>query len=309
MATELARYGVASHPAASPRQAATALVRVARQGRLDIVHAHMTEAETVAVGLKPLVRRPVVATRHFARPRGAPGVRRRIFSTFHHLLDAQVAISAFVAHETGEEASVVPHGLPVGGPPAPDEERDKVVLVAQRFEPEKRTGDTLELFARSGLAADGWELHLAGEGAEGAALHRRAEQLGIESSVRFLGFVKDLGEVMARCRIFIATTPADGFGLSVAEAMLAGMPVVACASGGHLETVGVVAPDLLYQPGDLVAGAAVLGRLGADAGLRQRRGSQLRHCGLERFSLERHAEGLLAVYHRVLGDRSATAAR
>ena len=76
------------------------LFRLLRSRRPDVVHAHMTAGETVAVVASPAVRAPIVATRHFAQTRGSSGPARVAGRIITRRVAAQLAISRFVADRT-----------------------------------------------------------------------------------------------------------------------------------------------------------------------------------------------------------------
>jgi glycosyltransferase involved in cell wall biosynthesis len=168
-------------------------------------------------------------------------------------------------------------------------------LVAQRLEPEKHTRDALEAWRASGLASDGWILRIAGDGSERGALEREAidrELLAVE----FLGHRADLPDLRRVSGILLATAAREPFGLSVAEAMAAGMPVVAAGSGGHLETVGAARPDLVYVPGDPHAAARTLRTLADDLEARRSAGHDLRAFQQRELNLDRHVDALVELY-------------
>ena len=50
-----------------------------RRNQPDLVHVHMTKAELAAIVTKPLLRRPVVTTLHFARTRGSTPLRHQLW--------------------------------------------------------------------------------------------------------------------------------------------------------------------------------------------------------------------------------------
>lgn len=312
MAAELGPHGVAHLPADRPLDALALLSSGSvRRQRPDLLHVHMTEAEVAAVATRPLVRRPVVATLHFARPRGTGALRRRVWAVLPHLLARQVAISRYVAAASGQPCVVIPHGVPEpgGGPPPAAAGRQRTVLVAQRFEPEKRTVVALEVWRASGLADRGWTLRLAGSGSEEPLLRATARRLGVEGSVEWPGFLSrdDLHRELRRCALFVATTPVEGFGISVVEAMASALPVVASASGGHLETVAPADDRFLFDVGDHAAGGRALRTLAEDPVARDRYGAALRQRYLDEYTVERHARRLLDLY-RVVTGRGAAAA-
>ena len=86
--------------------------------------------------------------------------------------------------------------------------------------------------------------------------------------------------------------------------MATALPVVAARGGGHLETVGPVTSDFLYNPDDSEAGGAALRRLGLDPVERQVYGRALLSRYQAEYTVERHARSLIDVYRRVLAEYS-----
>lgn len=68
-----------------------------------------------------------------------------------------------------------------------------VVLVAQRLETEKHTDIALRAWQRSELAQSGWEIHLAGGGAQEGVLRSLAQDLAVTDSVRATAGVPPAG--------------------------------------------------------------------------------------------------------------------
>jgi len=128
------------------------------------------------------------------------------------------------------------------------------VLVASRLAAEKGVDVAVEACARAGLP-----LVVAGDGPQGPALRAA-------SGARFVGRVSDVELADLRARAALALVPsrsAETFGLAAAEAMAAGVPVVASAVGALPE---LVEPDGLVPPGDVDAlAAAARARFGDEA--------------------------------------------
>lgn len=269
--------------------------------RPDVVHAHMTAADTVAIANRPFVRAPVVSTLHFARPRGHDALTRRLYSVIPRLVTAEVAISRFVADHAGGQPRIILNGVPAPtGPVSPVRERDPVVLVAQRFESEKDTGTAMRAFAASGLAQRGWQLHVAGEGSQRAMLEALALDLGIIAATVFLGRVDDVSDRMGRAGMFLASAVAEPFGLSVVEAMAHGLPVIATDGGAHPETIGIATPETLFRSGDADAAAVLLRRYAHDPAARADLGRRVRARYEEAFTIEAHVDRLEAFYERLV---------
>ena len=160
-------------------------------------------------------------------------------------------------------------------------------LIASRLAPEKGIDTAIDACRRVGLP-----LVIAGDGPERARLEARANG----GDVRFAGHVAADELAALRASAGVALVPsrsAETFGLAAAEAMAAGVPVVASRIGALAE---LVADDgALVPPGDAAAlGAAARARFAhADAAAR----------GLARVRAvaapEAVAPALAAVYERV----------
>ena len=325
MSAALAGTGVGFVPARGTLRVRRALRAVRTEA--DVVNVHMTAAEAAAALAFRRGRRPaVVATRHFAQPRRRRGAVH-MNSVAAQVVDAEIAISRAVAAEIGVPSTVVHSGLPdpqpagnagtagaadpvaAAGTAAGVPPREHIVLVAQRLEAEKATDVALEAFAASGLAAEGWELWIAGEGAQRDALIGQATALGIAGSTRFLGYRSDIPALLARAELLLAPCPNEGLGLTALEAMQSGLPVVAAAAGGHLDLLAGLEPDALFPAGDGAAAAARLRMLAADPPARTRLAEAAQRRQRTDFTLDAQVTGTAAVYREAIALHDAASAR
>jgi glycosyltransferase involved in cell wall biosynthesis len=301
MRSELDR-SVVNLPAPSLVRAARSL---ARQRDVDVVHVHMTAAEGAAWLARRLPARrrgvaPIVATRHFARDRGSSGPARALARMTSRAVACDIAISRFVADTVSGPTVLIPNGV-ADRPPAALEA--KTVLMLQRLDREKAPEVGVRAWAASGLAAEGWQLVVAGAGELSSELTRLAAQLGVVDSVSLVGHVADTDLALDRSSVLLAPAPAEPFGLSVVEAMAHGLPVVAADGGAHPETLGT--DGMLFTPGRADQAAAALVSLAHDPALRRTVGARLRRRQQEQFSLGGHVDRLEAVYLRV-GEASGS---
>jgi glycosyltransferase involved in cell wall biosynthesis len=168
------------------------------------------------------------------------------------------------------------------GPPALPE---RYALLVSRLAPEKGVDVAIEACAIAALP-----LVVAGEGPELERLRARAG--GAE--VRFLGRVADGELARLRAGAAIALAPsrsAETFGLAVAEAMAAGLPVVASRAGALPELLD---DDALVPAGDARALAAAIARLAGDRAVGEANRRRVR----ARCSPEAVAAALAAIYAR-----------
>jgi glycosyltransferase involved in cell wall biosynthesis len=136
-------------------------------------------------------------------------------------------------------------------------------LVASRLAPEKGIEVAIEACAAADVP-----LVVAGDGPEAAALRERAARAGGE--VGFTGRLDALPLAELRAGAGLAVVPsrsAETFGLAAAEAMAAGVPVVASRVGALPE---LVEDDALVPAGDVGALAGAVRRSFGDAAAGER---------------------------------------
>jgi glycosyltransferase involved in cell wall biosynthesis len=154
-----------------------------------------------------------------------------------------------------------------------------VIIQVSRMEPLKGHAVLLEALARLPRRPD-WKCWLAGgaqrehEAQYLASLRARANALGIADRVEFLGERSDVRRLLAASDIYCQpNVEPDAFGISLVEAMAAGLPVVTSALGGATEIVDETC-GVLVAPRDSARLASELSALLDDRGRRERLGSQ-----------------------------------
>jgi glycosyltransferase involved in cell wall biosynthesis len=289
-------------------EAANSIVGVLRAVRhrlpsVDVVNSHMTAADLAVVAARAASRYavPIIATRHFAQRRGTlgPGI---LYRTLERHIDAEISVSRTVAERAGVPSTVIHPGLEPRGPGDPLL-RTRTVLVAQRLRAEKHTDLAVRAFAASGIWQSGWDLEVAGTGPEHDHLVSLTTQLGIAEHVRFLGFRSDLPAVMSRAGMLLASSPFEGFGLTVLEAMAAGLPVVATDAPAHAELLGELGQRALFPTGDVQTAAERLRSLAADPEARAALGDREHARQVALFSLRAQADATERVYRRAIGEK------
>jgi len=101
-----------------------------------------------------------------------------------------------------------------------------ILLFAGRMAPEKNPVFAVDVLAALRRRMPDAVLVLAGVGVSEDSVRARAAALGVESSVRLIGWREDVAEAMKACDWFILAPPhhpAEGFGVAVVEAQLAGL--------------------------------------------------------------------------------------
>jgi len=170
--------------------------------------------------------------------------------------------------------SLLPHPRPVAiarhiveTSSLPEAPEPGLLLCTARLEAYKGVDILLEA-----LPADS-RLIVAGEGS-----HRRQLESLAGSNVEFAGAVHPGGmaELYARAEVAVLPSRAEGLPLALLEAMAAGKPIVAAATGGIPDVIRHNENGLLVEPRDPDALRRELSRIAADEVLRRRLGEAAR---------------------------------
>jgi glycosyltransferase involved in cell wall biosynthesis len=119
---------------------------------------------------------------------------------------------------------------------------------------------------------DHWQLVIAGEGPERAAIVAEAERLGLDHRVHLPGFVS-AQKIAGLFDLFALSSRSEQFPISVVEAMAAGLSVVAPRVGDIAAMVASDNGPFLSDPGDEAALLDAIDRLAADDTARARIGA------------------------------------
>jgi glycosyltransferase involved in cell wall biosynthesis len=138
-------------------------------------------------------------------------------------------------------------------------------------------------------------LKIAGRGTDGDRVRDTARALGIDQNVEILGPVDDTkrAELLAGARVFLMPSRFEGFGLAAAEAMAAGVPVIASDAGSLPEVVDAPRGGIIVPRSDARALADATHRLLRDSAERSRLSDSAR-VSAERFRWDRIADQHLA---------------
>jgi teichuronic acid biosynthesis glycosyltransferase TuaC len=141
-------------------------------------------------------------------------------------------------------------------------------------------------------------LEITGDGPERSRLQLLAEQLQVESRVRFLGRQsrQQVAAAMRRCSVFALPSRYEGLGCVYLEAMSSGNPIIGCRGQGIAEIVQHGTNGFLVGPDNERELTLALAMLLRDAPLRARLGTAARDTILDRLTLEHQAESLARIY-------------
>ena len=180
------------------------------------------------------------------------------------------------------------------------------LLLTGRLTPAKGQEDalrTLDILVRQ-YGADA-SLSFAGQAptyeGQDYARHLRAltVRLGLERRVSFLGEVEDLSAIRAETDVELVCSGMEPFGRTTVEAMMAGLPVVGCNTGGTAEIILDGITGLLYPPRDVNALAERLNWLREHPENAAKMGQAGQKRALQCFTAQRTVSGVMEVLHEL----------
>lgn len=171
-----------------------------------------------------------------------------------------------------ENVGSMPNPLPFM-PPTPAPRTAKVVASVGRLAFEKGVDLLLDAWADAAPQHPDWVLRIYGAGVEETALRAHCTSLGLDDSVEWMGSTDDVLGALRGASVFAQASRAEGFPITLLEAMAAGVPAAAfdCAPGVR-EIVRHGEDGLLARLGNTMELVGHLRVLMADAELRDRLG-------------------------------------
>ena len=186
-------------------------------------------------------------------------------------------------------------------------EKTFVIAHAAAFTQEKRQGDMLKALQRvnAALAAEGVPpaeravLVLAGSGALEAELRARAQTLGIETQVRFAGFLNDLRPLWACASMALFASDAEGLCTALIDAQGAGVAAAVSRAGGMVEVVEDGATGVTFGMGDVDGMGRVLLEFIHDRARCRRMGANAASRARASFSARAMVDGVIGIYREL----------
>ena len=132
-------------------------------------------------------------------------------------------------------------------------------------------------------------------------------ELNLGQRVSLTGWTDDVAKMLGTFDLFVSPARAEPFGLSIIEAMAAGVPVLATMSEGAGEIIEPDQTGRLVPLRDVNGLANAIEELLSDPGECQRLSKNAQRAVRERFSLERMVDETEDVYRQVLEDMYITA--
>ena len=284
-----------------------------RRWEADLLHCHLPVAAAAGRVAGLLAGVPVVTTEHNEVEHFHPVTRWLDMATWRWQ-ERAIAISEPVADSLARHASpkvpvqVVLNGVDVGhfdseGFSGADVRREwgipegaPVVGTVAVFTDQKRIEWWLETARRIRERHVEARFLIVGDGPRKEFLLHEAERLGLSGIAHFVGLQEDVRPYLAAMDVYMMSSEYEGFGVALIEAMAFRRPVAALGVGGIPGIVEGGESGVLVPPRDLEALAEATSDLLGDPERRRQMGERGRRIVTDRFSMQRMARELEAIY-------------
>lgn len=308
------------------------LARQWRRRRPDLVHAHFWMSGLAALDAARPLGVPVVQTFHALgtvkrRHQGAAdtspparlvleaGLAQNVTLVVATCRDEVAELRAMGA--AAPRVEVIPCGVDLesfrpDGPAEPRDGQRPRILTIGRLVPRKGVDDVVSALAKLGACHDA-ELVVAGGPDAGVLrsdpeirrLQDLAKRLGVGGRVDWRGSVprSQVAELMRSADVVVCAPWYEPFGIVPVEAAACGVPVVATAVGGMLDTVADGVTGVHVPPRDPAALAAALDTLLGNPARRTHMGRTAARRAHRRFGWDRIAARTLGCYESLVQGR------
>ena len=196
-------------------------------------HYRTRRLQAALLRLTPLIAKAITILSPAVRDGFPAAMRRRM-----------TAVPNPVTVEVGQPADVAGDGI-------------RTLLAVGRLEAQKDHATLIAAFGRIAAEFPEWRLRIVGEGVLRSQLEAQVRRLGLEERIALPGATRDVAAEYAAAQLFAMPSSYESFGLTTAEALGHGLPVIgfaACPGTNELIRDGV--NGLLVAGPDRVAALA-----------------------------------------------------
>lgn len=306
----------------------TALARLIRQEKVDVVQSHLLGANVYCSLVGLLTGTPVVTTFHGGVDIGEnerfkalkfAAINRGAFQVVavsHNLRGELLARTPLRADKT----TVIYNGIDTQAAARPTSQAlrerfgwsdDEIIIGSLGNIRRAKSYDILLRAAARACRQSRQSLRfvIAGQG-KGHLYEELLElrsELGLEDRVHFLGFIQDPQEFLSNLDLFVLSSTSEGFSIATIQAMAAKLPVLVTRSGGPEEIVTHLENGWMVDAGDAGALADGIQQLLDDAPLRERLANSGREHAIGTFDVVQMIRSYAAIYERAVNrDRPDT---
>ena len=264
---------------------------------IDIIHAHLPNANSLAGILSKLTATPMLATIH-SRYLGMRDFEvHKLMQTHIHVVAKTAYFHALSLGVPSDKLRFIANGVDteIFRPSAKSDYLHSIVNIAPdtpligyigRLSSEKGPEVFIEVAGKVHKKQANCHFVLVGEGPMREKLERDIDNLGLRDRIHLAGLQSDMSRVYPSLDLAVSTSYSEGMPLALIEAMASGIPVVATNVGGVSDIVEVGCTGFLHSVGDLDGLANSIATLMFDESMRKAMGKSACKRVKEKFELK-----------------------
>ncbi|WP_046174685.1 glycosyltransferase [Domibacillus indicus] len=299
-------------------KAVVRLNQILKDERIDLVHSHLYHANLLGRLIKMFHSRlKLINTIHNIQIGGRS--RERMLQLTNGMADSITIISEAARNHFIQAGAVPPEKLlfiPNGVdtkmyrsiPAVREKIRDELQvgddftwLAIGRLDEQKNYPNMFHAFARVLRRTANTRLLIAGVGPHQSSLEKLAASLEIEKHVHFLGYRKDIPDLMSAADAYVMSSDWEGMPLVLQEASSIGLPIVCTDVGGNREVVLDGQTGFIVKPSSPVSlGDSMMQMLEMSTAERKKMGEEGSLYMEQVYELDRITERWHKLYKQVL---------
>lgn len=178
---------------------------------------------------------------------------------------------------------------------------DFLMFYAAEFNKNKNQQLLIRVLAKLKKTVPHARLILVGNGSMIDYCSELAKELGVTEMVDFLGFRKDIDEILPMCDLAVASSFREGLPVNIMEAMACGLPVIASDNRGHRELVSNNESGWVISPKDIDSMFKKIEMLAKTKGLKNKLGYMGREKVESKYAINKILTEMSAIYRNFMG--------
>lgn len=302
-------------------KALSQMIKLLKKNRYDIIHCHTPVGGVIArVAALFSPKTKVIYTAHgFHFFKGAPLLNNIVYKTIERLLagitDVLVTINAedynaakkFRLRKNGKVYYLKGVGVDTEryANSKPDKEKickelnikptDFIVLTVGELIKRKNYRSSIAAFAEADIPDS--KYLICGKGRDEAELKELCKEYGIEDKVIFMGYCRNIEEIVKIADVFMLISWQEGLPLAILEAMAGGLPIIGSDIRGTNELV--TNNGFIYKPDDIKSFSDALKKLYLNSSLRTEMGKNSTLNSLE-YDIHNSVKTMAEIYSEVI---------
>lgn len=290
------------------------LIKIIDTHNIDIVQTQFTMGEMLGYLIK-LFRPKIKLVIAFVGPFEPKGYKKNLTNFFYKKADSFVFISNYVRSEKINQFPILKKAntnIIYNGTHRRKNTNDKIIelkkisLLSVSGLVDWKNIDVLveamNLLVNEDFFKDIY-LYIAGDGPERSNLENKIKKYSLENNIYLIGYQKNIGKLLDTCDIYVHSAYAEGFGIAVAEAMMAGKPLIVSNKGALPELIVNNESGFIVEYNNPKDWANSIKALYNDENLRLRFGIEAKKRAYELFSVNKYIENYNKLYLGLLDKK------